>query len=352
MQNENQEIIAKYNFTEQAIAKLKTDYLVLKINGLDDKKGYQAVDTARKDVKTKRVEVEKRRKELKADALEYGRKVDNIAKEITTKLEEIENHLISEQKAIDDEIAKIRAEKEEKERQKLQNRIETITMYMIPELGDELKVEIITSMSDEKFNDVVEKAKARKEQYDIEQEKIKAEQLAEKLEKERVEKEEKEKFEAEKKRFEEEKEKFEAEKRENERLQAEEKAKQDAIIRKQQEEIEAEKREIEKQKEIEKAKIETAERVKKEMQEKADKEKLEAELKAKLETEKIEKQRVEAERKEKVKPVKKKLLDLAGELKAFKLPNIDDETAKDIVKYVKTELLILSNEVINKANKL
>jgi hypothetical protein len=89
--------LSKFVPTDAAIADLATKYLPLKIADVNDLAGYGLVHKARMDVKGKRCEVEKVRKELKADALEYGRKVDSEAKRITALLEPIESHLVSEE---------------------------------------------------------------------------------------------------------------------------------------------------------------------------------------------------------------------------------------------------------------
>ena len=72
--------LARFSPTDAAIAALSDEYLPLRIVDVKDVAGYKAVHQARMDVKGKRVAIEKVRKELKADALEYGRKVDAAAK--------------------------------------------------------------------------------------------------------------------------------------------------------------------------------------------------------------------------------------------------------------------------------
>ena len=67
----------KYDTTDSAIAQLKAEYAPLVIT---DKASYKAVVAAISDVRGRRTAVEARRKELKAGALEYGRKVDARAK--------------------------------------------------------------------------------------------------------------------------------------------------------------------------------------------------------------------------------------------------------------------------------
>ena len=85
------------DITDAAIAEMSTLYMGLAITDLEDKEQFDAVHSARMVVKGKRVEVEKKRKELKADAIAWGKKVDTEAKRIFGKLEPIETHLINEE---------------------------------------------------------------------------------------------------------------------------------------------------------------------------------------------------------------------------------------------------------------
>lgn len=100
--------LAQFSPADTAIAVLAEEYLALRVDGIKDTEGYLTVHRARMDVKGKRVQIEKVRKELKADALTYGRKVDGEAKRLTALLEPIERHLLKEEKAVDDERARIR----------------------------------------------------------------------------------------------------------------------------------------------------------------------------------------------------------------------------------------------------
>lgn len=70
-----------------------------------------------------RVAIEARRKELKQESLEYGRRVDSVAKELTSLIEEIEEPLKSKKKIVDDEKARIKAEKEAEERRQVEEQL-------------------------------------------------------------------------------------------------------------------------------------------------------------------------------------------------------------------------------------
>ena len=82
----------------------------------DSPQGYKAVQAAIGELRSARVDVEKRRKDLKAESLEYGRRVDEVAKYLTGLIEAIEHPLKAKKAAVDEEKARIKAEKEAAER--------------------------------------------------------------------------------------------------------------------------------------------------------------------------------------------------------------------------------------------
>ena len=90
----------KFAPTDTAIAEMSERYLPLQISGIDDAEGLQAVHSARLVVKIHRIQVEKVRKELKADSLAHGRRVDGEAKRITALLMPIERHLSDQENAV------------------------------------------------------------------------------------------------------------------------------------------------------------------------------------------------------------------------------------------------------------
>lgn len=116
----------KFSITDAIISELNKKYSWLKINGIDDKEGYKAVSIARKHIKMLRVDVEKTRKEINADAVIFQRKVNEEAKRVTALLEPLENLLEYQEKAYEDEIAKIKREKEEAEGRKYQSRCQAL----------------------------------------------------------------------------------------------------------------------------------------------------------------------------------------------------------------------------------
>lgn len=127
--------VIDYPVTDKAIADLRAQYKDLVVTNNSE---WKAVSSALSVVRGLRVSVEKRRKELKADALEYGRKVDAEAKRITTLIEEIEDPLAAQKQAYEEEKERIRQEKEQIERDRVANivkRINTIREYPLKLVG-------------------------------------------------------------------------------------------------------------------------------------------------------------------------------------------------------------------------
>jgi hypothetical protein len=133
---------------------------------VDDKENYNLVDITRKEAKRLRIDVESRRKELKADALAFGALVDKEAKKYSIPLEDIEDLLAEKQKKIDDEKVRIKLEKEQEA--KLPNRKLLLAEFENVPADQEIKV-----LSDLEFQGLIQKLVGER------QAKIQAEQDAE-----------------------------------------------------------------------------------------------------------------------------------------------------------------------------
>ena len=92
--------IVKYDISQEQIELKRVEYSALPT--VTDGKSYELKRKARADLRQARVNIEVRRKELKADALEWGRLVDSKAKELTGLIESIEDPIAGELKAFDD----------------------------------------------------------------------------------------------------------------------------------------------------------------------------------------------------------------------------------------------------------
>ena len=319
--------LVEYNVTDVVIAEMEKAYMCLTIKDFDDTEGFQAVHEARMVVKGKRVEVEKRRKALKADALAYGKLIDSEAKKVFTKLEPIETHLQTEEDKVINEKKRIKEEEEAKEREKIQSRLTILSGY-----GKIVPFFDAAAWTDEEFVETVDKAKAEYEEIQQkareEAAQIVREEEARKAEDERLAKERAE-LEAERKRIAAE--------------QAEAQAKIDEANRK----IEAEKAAIEAEKKAEQ------ERKDREKFEKDAKEKAEREAKAKAERdeqERLARERAETEekaRQESLKPDKDKLIDFAGRVLALATykPDLESPVAQHIYNEAIEGILIISDQI-------
>lgn len=156
--------LQKFNLSDLAIAQYSDLYMPLEIQGIDDKEGYKLVKEARSLIKGTRVDIEKTRKALKEDSLRYGRAVDAEAKRITALLLPIEDHLDRQQRAIDDELERIKQEAEAKRKAALQTRIDAFFA-----VGKSIDVALLMGMSEESYQAALQAANAM---YRAEQERL------------------------------------------------------------------------------------------------------------------------------------------------------------------------------------
>ena len=91
--------VVEYDVTDSALEQLREEFA--EVPDVTTKKGYEIVRLGLAKIRTLRVSVEKRRKELKAEALAHGRKVDGEAGRITGVLEAIEGPMKDAKTAFD-----------------------------------------------------------------------------------------------------------------------------------------------------------------------------------------------------------------------------------------------------------
>ena len=290
----------RYPVADNVIEQLRDRYLPLRVNGIDDKAGLKAVHDARMQVRSLRVDVDKARKEMKADALAWGRKVDTEAKRLTSLLEPIEEHLTREEETVKAEIERIK-------RSRIDARIKALQAVSLPGMVPPEKM--IDGWSDEEF-EISLKVATREHEKRQEEERIRLErEAAEKAELERLRAEEQARLKAEAERQ-------AMERAELDRQRAELAAQQQAL-RTQQEA--AEKAEREKEQAAERARLQA---------EAAERARVETEARLKREAEAaIERAKVEAAerlRQEALRPDRDKLLAFADSLEAIELPSVGD----------------------------
>lgn len=143
----NSELIT-YDITTEAIQMMRNEYLPLMVKDYNDKEGYELCKNAKKTVVAKRIAVEQRRKELKAESLEVGRMIDSKAKDITAQLVAIEEHLYEQQEKID-------AIDRDRKAKKLQDRLTALqNVQAFTGLRD------IEKMKDDEFEEFLSEATA------------------------------------------------------------------------------------------------------------------------------------------------------------------------------------------------
>lgn len=123
------------NITDAKISELKDKYLGLVVEGTDDNVGFQAVTTARKEVKSFRVSVEKFAKELRSPATAFQKAVIVKEKEIVGRISEIENYLVSQEEVFNPK--EVVFEKELTDEEKFNGYIMSLSKVKIPEITDE-----------------------------------------------------------------------------------------------------------------------------------------------------------------------------------------------------------------------
>ena len=138
--------VALFDISEAAISELSEKYYDLKIAGIDDKLGFDAVHKARMHIKDLRTQVTKKHRQLKAPVLERGRAIDTEAKRIKLLLLPVYQRLESEEFAVIKEKERLALIAEEKKAAELKRRLAAMAAveWMAP-------VNTIESMTDEEF---------------------------------------------------------------------------------------------------------------------------------------------------------------------------------------------------------
>lgn len=256
--------------------------------------GYEEVKKVHIRTKKIKTAIKTRHKELKANHLKACQELDEKKRKMNGIIDPIIDLLADKRRPWEDHLAEIEAEKDRKEQERIQKRVDTFAKY-----NRAIAFFDAAAMTDEEFDKVLNEAiVARAKEKALIAEK-------ERLEKERLEKERLAR-EAEEKRL--------AEERAKQEKIAREQAEKEAALKAAQEKIEAEQRAIEEQKRVEQAKKEAAEQALKE----------EAERKIR---EKAKQDRLEA-----LKPDREKIIQYANALQSGELiPDVDTDEAEALL---------------------
>lgn len=104
-----------YPVTQDEIAKLRAEYVSLAGRDANDAQVYESIRVGIGKLRTLRTAIEKRRKDLKQGALDYGRNVDAAAKSLTGSVSELEDPLQAMKDAVDAEHERKKIEQEKAE---------------------------------------------------------------------------------------------------------------------------------------------------------------------------------------------------------------------------------------------
>lgn len=104
-------VIVEYNATEAALIALRQKYAGV-VFDLTTTKGDKEARAARLELATLRTSLEKKRKQFKAPALEFGKKIDSEAARVTTEILALENPIDDQIKADEQRRAREKAERE------------------------------------------------------------------------------------------------------------------------------------------------------------------------------------------------------------------------------------------------
>ena len=184
--------VISYPVAESEIKEKSERYSDLTIGGPDDKEGYRMVRAARIDMKNDRVAVENRRKELKAGALEFGKKVDSAANHLKSMISQVENELKEKEEAHQRELERIKQEEERKRKEAIDKR-----MRKLIDVDGVQSVSVVENWTDDEFQAALNKATAEKKTKDIEAEKIRKQEEAERIQRQKEQEEEEKKLAAE-----------------------------------------------------------------------------------------------------------------------------------------------------------
>jgi hypothetical protein len=143
-----QHFAEEFRVSEADVAVLSNKYLSLKILGAVDKKGYALVHAGRMEVREVRIHIEKTRKRLKEESLEYGRAVDAEAKRITNMIAPVEEYLLAEEKRIDDELEAVKRAKQKELDDRNQARMDALLA-----VGATIGLAAVVTMDDQAYVD-------------------------------------------------------------------------------------------------------------------------------------------------------------------------------------------------------
>lgn len=139
---------------KSSLTELKESAIGLEINGVDDKKGLEAVAAKRKELKAERVLITKEGKLMRDDLTKMNKMILERENELVNIIEPTEQALQAKEDAIAGEKEKIRLEIEAKETQRVQERLNKLFAF-----GFQADYNEIKAASDLEFDGLLEEAR-------------------------------------------------------------------------------------------------------------------------------------------------------------------------------------------------
>lgn len=273
----------EYEITETGLIALAAKYKDLTVNGVDDKEGLKAVESARKELKNERVKIKKVSKGMRNSAVVFQKAVIAREKGFVAIIEPEETRLMGIEDAIWQEKERLREEEEKKESDRIQAMLDQLS-----ELNHAIDFHTLKGMTDEQFQNTLTEAReayeetARQMAIELEREKerVRLQEEAKKREEDELARVRAEQ-EKERKMLEAERAEFLAEKlriqEELRAIEAEKKAIQEARDAEERERVRLAELEIARKEAAEKARVEAEERVALEAQQRLEREQKEKE---------------------------------------------------------------------------
>lgn len=184
----------EYSVADAALKELADIYMPLKVDGVDDTEGLAVVVKARKVMKAHRIDIENARKNLKRDALSYGRAVDAEANRLKAIIEPVENHLKEEEAKVERERERIREAEAAKRRKMIDRRVQALSVYgdhaAPSEVEDmtqtDFEARLAAAMEADEARKEAERKRKEEEAQEAERRRLEAEVERERLETERA----------------------------------------------------------------------------------------------------------------------------------------------------------------------
>jgi phage-related minor tail protein len=188
--SEGEKALQKFDQINADLAELETRYMVIVVQGPNDKDGFDMAHKARMDVSTRRVGFVKDAEKMRADAVRFQKLVIEKVKPVEARAKKIEAYLQEQEDIVNNEKARIKAESDAKEAARIQARRDRLAAMGVGFNGQMWAFQTITipdaivrASTGDQFEEFVSTIQLAKDEEDA---KRRAEEAARKAESERI----------------------------------------------------------------------------------------------------------------------------------------------------------------------